>query len=371
MIALVIAIAFGLLGSFVCSLCEAALYSVSDTRVAAMVHNRVPGAKLLAKLRANIDRAIAAILTFNTIANTVGASVAGAIVAAKFGNLWLGVFSGLFTLGILFGSEIIPKSIGVAHADFLAPRVAWIIEGMIILMYPLVIVCGKMTRRIVRNAPISAPTEHEILSMLRLAARHGELPAHEAEMVANALKLDQFSVRQVMTPRPVVFALPHTLPLESIEKNSEHWVHSRLPVVRDDNPDEVLGVVHRRDVFDLLVHDEEGDKTLADVMRPVQFIRDDARADVALQRFLSGRQHMFIVVDEYGLFVGIITLEDVLETLLGREIVGEHDPVTDMQALARRKLAERGIRLEGEIPSKGPITGAMGRGGTSAQPRSN
>lgn len=355
MIGLAVAVLFSLVGSFICSLCEAALYSVSDTRVAAMVHDGVPGAKTLAKLRAHIDKAIAAILTFNTIANTVGAAVAGAIVGAKYGNVWLGVFSGLFTLAILFGSEVIPKSVGVAHADYLAPRLAWVIEAMVIALYPLVLLCGMMTRRIVGKRRVSAPTEHEILSMLRLAVRHGELPAHEAEIVANALKLDRFTVRQIMTPRSVVFALPHTMPLRSIEQHSEHWVHSRLPVVRDDKPDEVLGVVNRRDVFDMLVHEEEGDKTLADVMRPVQFVKDDARADAALQRFLSGRQHMFIVVDEYGLFVGIITLEDVLETLLGREIVGEHDPVTDMQALARRQMVARGVRSEEGMTGEGRV----------------
>ncbi len=343
MTAIVVVVLLSLVCSFVCSLSEAAFYSVGDAKVQAMVEHKVHGATMLARLRANMDRAIAGILTFNTIANTVGAAVAGAMVAKRFGDAWLGVFSALFTLGVLFGSEIIPKSVGVARADTLAPRLAWAIEAMVILTFPLVRLCEILTRTINRNRPVNAPSEFEILAMTRSAARHGVLPQHEAQIVANALKLNDVHVREIMTPRSVVFALPDTMPLKKVEGHSEHWVHSRLPVVRDTNPSEVRGIVNRRDVFDLLVHEEEAEKTLADVMRPARFIRDTARADEALLQFLAGRQHMFIVLDEFGLFVGIVTLEDVLETLLGREIVGEHDPVTDMQALARKKAAEKAM----------------------------
>lgn len=343
MIVIILVVAISLIGSFLCSLSEAAFYSVGDARVQAMIDQKVHGAAMLARLRANMDRAIAGILTFNTIANTVGAAVAGALVARLYGDAWLGVFSACFTLAVLFGSEIIPKSIGVARADTLAPRLAWLIEGMVVVTFPLVRLCEITTRAINRNRPINAPSEFEILAMTRSAARHGVLPPHEAQIVANALKLNDIQVREIMTPRSVIFALPDSLPLKRLEQHSEHWVHSRLPVVRDANPNEVRGIVHRRDVFDLLVHETEGDKTLADVMRPARFIRDTARADEALLQFLAGRQHMFIVLDEFGLFVGLITLEDVLESLLGREIVGEHDPVADMQALARKKAAERGF----------------------------
>lgn len=334
-----------LAGSFICSLCEAALYSVNDVRVASMVNDKRPGAALLQKLRGNIDRAIAAILTINTITHTAGAAIGGAIIGDLYDDALLGVFTAVFTVLLLFGTEIIPKSIGVAKADSLAPRIAWIIQTMIFAVYPLVRLCEILSRLIIRDRSESAPSEFEILAMTRAAARHGVLPPHEAQIVANALKLNDIQVREIMTPRSVVFALPDTLPLARLEQHSEHWVHSRLPVVRDSNPNEVRGIVHRRDVFDLLVHETEGAKTLSDVMRPARFIRDTARADEALLQFLAGRQHMFIVLDEFGLFVGIITLEDVLESLLGREIVGEHDPVTDMQALARKKAADKGLSV--------------------------
>lgn len=344
--ALVVVILLSLLGSFTCSLCEAALYSVSDTSVAAMLQQKRRGARILARLRVRIDRAIAAILAVNTIANTVGASVAGFLVGQLYGSTALAVFSGLFTLSILFAAEIIPKSIGVARATSLAPRLAWIIELMILVTYPLVLLCERLTRLINRGAKKEGPTEHEILSLTRMAVRHGSLEPHEAALVSNALELDEYEVREIMTPRSVTFVLPDELKLKDVDQHAQHWIHSRLPVVRDDNPNEIVGVVHRRDVFDLLVSEQEAEKKIRDVMRPVRFIGASAGADEALRDFLAGRQHMFVVVDEYGTWVGIVTLEDVLETLLGSEIIGEHDPVADMQDLALQRAAEQGIEVD-------------------------
>ncbi|MGD9692441.1 MAG: CNNM domain-containing protein [Phycisphaerales bacterium] len=348
MLALALTVLVSLVGSFACSLCEAALYSVSDIRVAALVAEKRRGAALLQAIRSNIDRAIAAILTINTIANTIGAAVAGAIVAERFGNAWLGLFSGAFTLAVLFAAEIIPKSLGVAHADVLAPRLAPVIRAMILLTYPLVRLSEYLARYIVGKKKTIAPTEHEILAMTRLAARHGVIDPSEARMVFNALRLDRIPVRDIMTPRSVVFALPDSLPLSRLEQHSEHWTHSRLPLVKDNNPNEVIGIVHRRDVFDILAREEPGERTLHDLRRPVQFIRDDVPADEALERFLAGRQHMFIVLDQYGSFIGLVTLEDALETLLGKEIVGEHDPAPDMQALARERASSRSAVIRPE-----------------------
>ncbi len=339
MLAFFITIALSLAGSFVCSLCEAALYSVTDVRVGAMVAEGRPGARILQKLRGNLDRAIAAILTINTLTHTAGASVGGAIIGQRFNDTWVGIFTGAFTVLLLLATEIIPKSLGATRADYFAPRIAWMIHAMIIATYPIVVVCELVARAVNRSREVVAPTEHEILAMTRLAARHGELEIDTARVVHNAIKLDRIPVRDIMTPRSVVFALSDRMPLSMIEQHSEHWTHSRLPLVRDNNPNEVVGIVHRRDVFDILVRDEHAgrDKTLADLKRPVQFIRDDVPADEVLQKFLAGRQHMFIVVDEFGLWIGIVTLEDVLEQLLGKEIVGEHDPVTNMQELALKK----------------------------------
>lgn len=358
-----VTLALSFAGSFICSLCEAALYSVSDVRVGSMVAERRVGARLLQKLRGNLDRAIAAILTLNTLTHTAGASIGGAIIAQHYNDTWVGVFTGVFTIVLLVGTEIIPKSLGATRADYFAPRTAWMIQTMIIATYPIVVICEWIARKVNRNREFIAPTEHEILAMTRLAARHGELEIDTARVVHNAIKLDRIPVRDIMTPRNVVFALPDKLPLAMIEQHSAHWTHSRLPLVKDNNPNEVVGIVHRRDVFDILVRDEEGAKirTLADLKRPVQFVRADVPADEALRRFLAGRQHMFIVVDEFSLWIGIITLEDVLEQLLGKEIVGEHDPVANMQDLALKKAEQtHGDRVIESEESDESIDAALG-----------
>lgn len=343
---LILAVTLSLFGSFLCSLCEAALYTVTDAQVGAMIQQRTWGARTLARLRTNMDRAVAAILTVNTVAHTVGASVAGAAVGELTGSTGLAIFSALFTVAILLLTEIIPKSVGIARAATIAPATAWLVELMIWSMFPLVLVSERLTRMLNRGVRKEGPSEHEILSMTRMAARLGSLEPHEAELVSNALELDEYEVREIMTPRSVTFVLPDEMKLVDVDQHAQHWVHSRLPVVRDDNPNEVVGVVHRRDVFDLLVSERENGKRIKDVMRPVRFIGASAGADDALREFLAGRQHMFVVVDEYGTWVGIVTLEDVLETLLGREIIGEHDPVEDMQDLARQQAAARGIEVD-------------------------
>lgn len=343
---LILAVTLSLLGSFLCSLCEAALYTVTDAQVGSMIQQRKWGARTLARLRSNMDRAIAAILTLNTVAHTVGASVSGAAVGELTGSTGLAIFSAIFTIAILLFTEIIPKSIGIARATSIAPATAWIVDFMIWSMFPLVLVSERLTRLLNRGVRKEGPSEHEILSLTRMAVRLGSLEPHEAELVSNALELDEYEVREIMTPRSVTFVLPDELRLADIDQHAHHWVHSRLPVVRDDNPNEIVGVIHRRDVFDLLVSERENGKKIKDVMRPVRFIGASAGADEALREFLAGRQHMFVVVDEYGTWIGIVTLEDVLETLLGREIVGEHDPVADMQDLARQQAAERGIEVD-------------------------
>jgi CBS domain containing-hemolysin-like protein len=344
--ALILVSIVSLVGSFTCSMCEAALYSVNDSAVAGMLQQRRWGSRTLAKIRVRIDRAIIAILVVNTIANTAGAVVAGSMIGQLYGSTALAVFSALFTFAVLFFSEIVPKSIGVARANFLAPRMAWLIEIMIVLTFPIVLFAERATRVLNKGARKEGPSEHEILSLTRMAVRLGSLEPHEAELVSNALELDEYEVREIMTPRSVTFVLPDELKLNDIDRHAQHWVHSRLPVVRSDNPNEILGVVHRRDVFDLLVTEQEKGKCVRDAMRPVRFIGASAGADEALREFLAGRQHMFVVVDEYGTWVGIVTLEDVLETLLGREIIGEHDPVADMQDLARQQAAAMGIEVD-------------------------
>lgn len=335
-----------LVGSFVCSLLEAALYSISPTQIEVMRSQGKLGMERLARLRSRIDEPIAAILTVNTITHTVGSAVCGSLVSAYYGDYWVGVFAAIFTLAILFITEIPPKSIGVKYAASLAPFIAWPIQLMIWTMWPLVQLSRWMMAAIGRGGAghDRAPTEHEIIVSSRLAGQRGELRPQEVRWLENALRLDQIKAEDLMTPRTVVYRLPADFPLAQVQHRSQHWVHSRLPVTEDHDPDHVLGVVYRREVFDAIVL-KRPVRTLRDLMHKIDFVPASMRGHKLLDKFIVEKKHMVAVVDEYGAFVGVVTLEDVLECLLGSEIVDEHDRHADMQQVAR----EKGARLEQAI----------------------
>lgn len=342
MTAILVVAGVALVGSFVCSLLEAALYSLSPSQIESLRSQGAANMDRLAALRSRIDEPIAAILTVNTITHTVGSAVCGALVGAYYGEYWVGVFAGVFTLAILFVTEIFPKSVGVRYAPDLAPYIVWPIQGMIWAVWPLVQLCRWMMAAVASGGDHDrAPTEHEIIVSSRLAAQRGEIRPQEVRWLENALRLDQIKAEDLMTPRTVVYRLPADLPLSQVQHRSQHWVHSRLPVTDDDDPDHVLGVVYRREVFDAIVLQKPA-RTLRDLMHKIDFVPASTRGHQLLDKFIVEKKHMVAVVDEYGAFLGVVTLEDVLECLLGSEIVDEHDRYADMQQVAR----EKAVRLE-------------------------
>ncbi|MBN1477646.1 HlyC/CorC family transporter [Candidatus Sumerlaeota bacterium] len=337
---IIIIVSATLITSFLCSLFEAALYSIPPSRVEALRSRGHPAGRRLAALRADIDRPIAAILILNTIANSAGAVLAGALVGQHFGSQFLGIFTAALTFAILFLSEIIPKTLGAAYAPAIAPRIAMPLSVLVTVLSPLVWLCRGVTRILRRGHGPHVASEEDILAMAMHGAKHGELLPEEARWVGNAMRLNDRTARDLMTPRTVVYSLPADLPLAMIEAHSAHWTHSRLPLVRDDQPDQVEGIVFRRDVFDRLASDQtEG--TLRDLMGPALFVPETMPANLLLQTFIRARQHLAVVVDEFGGMEGVVTLEDVLEELLGEEIVDEHDVHVDMQEHARREARRR------------------------------
>jgi CBS domain containing-hemolysin-like protein len=332
------------IGSFLCSLMEAAFYSITPSKVEELRKAGNKGGIRLAKMRENVDVPISAILTLNTIANSAGAAFAGFLVGNAYGNAAVGIYSALFTLVILIASEIVPKTLGVTYADRVAPVIAGPLQVIIFVLRPVIAVTQTVTRVLRRgHEGANAPSEQEILAQAEMGARMGTLLPDEARWAINALKLDDVLARDLMTPRTVVYMLPAALPLSEVKHHSQHWTFSRLPVVANNNPDEVVGLVYRREVFDQLVGhtpEELASRTLADVMHPAIFVPETVRCNELLKRFLKERQHLIIVTNEYGGMEGVITLEDVLEFLLGEEIVDQLDKHVDMQEVARR-LAKR------------------------------
>jgi CBS domain containing-hemolysin-like protein len=335
--ALILAVVLvSLITSFLCSLCEAALYAVTPTRVEAIRLGGTSSGRRLAQLRERIEEAIAGLGTINTIAQTAGAAWAGALVGEYYGNQWLGAFSAFLTLAILLLAEIVPKSVGVAWASVLAVRLAWPIQVMIWLVWPLAWLCTLIMKRITRRAPGQGPSEEEIIVMADLAAQGGAILPDESRWVKNVLRLNNVTVRQLMTPRNVVQALPADLPLDQVEMHAQQWVHSRVPVTEDSDLDRVVGLVQRRAVFDQLTHGKRT-KRLRDLMRPALFVPENLRGHQLLELLIAQRQHLAIVTDAAGQTSGVVSLEDVLEYLLGRPIVGEHDAHPEMERMTRER----------------------------------
>lgn len=323
-----------LAASFFCSLFEAALYSVTPSQVELLKQRGGRGARRLGSLRDNIEEPIAAILTVNTVAHTVGAAWCGAMVASEFGEMAVVWFATAFTVAVLGLTEIIPKSLGVRHAAALAPRFSWPLQLMTWLAWPIARPARAAMRRLAGVGQDPGPSEDEVLVSARLARRHGHVRSEESIWVENVLTLDRVRARELMTPRRVVERLPADLSVEAAIARTDRWIHSRVPVYAPDKPDEILGVVYRREVFDAGVAGS-GEQSIGTLSHELKSVPDSMPGHKLLQLFLAGRRHMVAVVDEYGSFQGIVTLEDVLESMLGTEIVDEHDEIVDLQAHAR------------------------------------
>ena len=324
--------------SFFCSMSETCLYSVSHTRIETLVQKGDRRGKVLARLRHRIDETLAAILIAYTTANTLGAAWIGALVSERFGNYWLGLTSGVFTVLVLFIAEIAPKSLGMRYNSTLAPNLAYPLQVLVWLLWPVVKLSVILTQLWKRKG-VSHGTAEDIISLARLIQQQGDLHPHEVEWVRNALRLDEVTAFDLMTPNPVVARVPKEMKLRETQFNADHWRFSRLPVCLSANPDEIVGIVHRRKVFDALARDEFH-LTMGDLMEKTEFVLETMPAHELLDAFLKKRRHLFCVQDDKGSFTGVVTLEDVLECLLGREIVDETDLHENMQTVAlRRKSA--------------------------------
>ena len=335
MLQLILAVGFAILISAVCSLFEAVLYSVPLPQVEAMIQGKKFGGKTFKRLRGNVERPIAAILSLNTFANTAGAAFAGAAATTIFGQQWLGYFSAIFTLAILVFSEIIPKTAGIVYGRSLVGPVAYALKGLVWIMTPIIWLSGRITRLIGRGSGDEAVTAEEIQLMARLSRRAGGIKVFQEQAIERVLTLQKKAARDVMTPRTVIFSLNQNVKISDAVQNAGSWEHSRIPVF-DKSPEDVVGIVHTKDILVALAKNHAKGH-LANLMRPIHFVAETARLNMVLGEFLELKQHLFAVIDEYGGLAGLISLEDILEEILGREIVDESDQVADKQELARKR----------------------------------
>ena len=332
-----------LLFSFLCSVAEAVLLSVSPSYIAKLENEGRRSAGLLKKVKTDIDRSLAAILTLNTIAHTVGAGGAGAEAAAFFGDAYVGVAMVVLTLLILFLSEIIPKTIGAIYWPRLAPATARFVWILTWALYPLILISERLTKLLTRGQPVHRFSRDEFAAMADIGEETGHLDPKESRILKNLFRFPSLCAEDIMTPRTVVFALRQDLNAREAMEAHADIGFSRIPVYGEDR-DEVTGFVLKTDIL-LDRHRNEGQTRLRDMRREIRAVRESTPLSTVLEELLDNRAHILLVVDEFGAMEGIVTLEDVVETLIGIEIVDEADKIDDMRRLARQKWAERMERI--------------------------
>ena len=329
LLTLYVSVAIGV--SFICSVLEAVLLSISPSYIAQLRQQGHPAAESLTRLKADIDRPLASILTLNTIAHTIGAAIAGAQAAIVFGSQWLGAFSALLTFAVLLFSEIVPKTIGATYWRQLAPTAATVLRWMVWALTPFVWFSEQITKRLASGH--EAPKMRDELSAMALLAKEsGEFAEGETKILNNLLGIQDVPVTQVMTPRPVVFRADAEMTINQFLREYRDTPFSR-PLVYSQSKDNIIGFVHRLELFKLQ-QVGCGEKQLGAVMRPVHVLLNTIALPKAFEQMMAHRLQLAMIVDEYGTVQGILTLEDIFEHLVGEEIVDEADRTTDMQELA-------------------------------------
>ncbi len=332
-----VSIALGI--SFMCSVAEAVLLSITPTYIQIRQGKNPRWGNLLYQLRIErVDRSLAAILTMNTIAHTVGAIEAGVQSAIVFGSNWVGLFSAIMTLAILFFSEIIPKTVGTVYWTSLVGITSAFIRLLIVLLYPLVITSEALTRLITKGKPIQHFSRDELIAMAGVGEETGGIEKHESRILQNLFRLQTQKVTEIMTPRTVMFTLPHDMTTSDAQSAVEKSPFSRIPIV-EGSIDQVKGFVLKDEILASALSDEN--HILSDLQRELLAVPDSLLLPALLKLLLGERHHIVLLVDEYGGTRGLVSLEDVIETLLGTEIVDELDKVDDMQALARKQGAQQ------------------------------
>ncbi len=332
--------------SFLCSVLEAVLLSVNASYIAALRREGRGAGERLQRLKTNIDRPLAAILSLNTIAHTVGAAGVGAQAAALFDDRAVGIASAVMTVLILIVSEIIPKTLGAAYWRQLAPVVARILGPLILLMWPLVQLSNLISRLIGHKGVIPVSRE-EVSAMAELGAEQGVIAAGESRILRNVFQFESLSVEHIMTPRTVLFALPEDATVVAVIQQHEKSAFSRIPLYRE-SLDDVTGYVLRDDILLRAAQDEAG-LPLSELRRDIKVVPQTMHLPQLFEQMLEERVHIALAVDTFGGTAGVVTVEDVLETLIGMEIVDEADHVADMQELARRHWEQR-ARKRGLLP---------------------
>lgn len=339
MILLLFYLFLALFVSFLCSVMESVLLSTPVSFLNVKKESGHKSATTFIKLKNNIERPLSAILSLNTIAHTIGAAGVGAQATKMFGELYFGIISAILTLLILVFSEIIPKTIGARYWRRLALVSGIIINGMVIITFPLVIMTGYLTNLFSRNKNELSVSREEISAMANIGTEEGIIKEKENKIIQNLILLGNVKVSEIMTPRVVVTVADENMSLEEFLIKKEFLHYSRIPIYSKNN-ENITGYVFRQTVFEKLA-EEETNLKLRDICREIVVVHEFQTLLNLWEVLLEKKEHIALIVDEYGGMDGIVTMEDIIETLLGLEIVDERDRITDMQQYARERWNER------------------------------
>ena len=324
---------FAVLGiSFLCSLLESFILSVTHAHISLVSKDQPALGKKLSHFKENINRPLSAILSLNTIANTVGAASVGAITLIEFGSSWVAIMSGILTLSILIFSEIIPKTVGALYWKKILVPATFAVQVLIIMTYPLVVLLELLSKWLAKEGNEDKVSREEVIAMAELGEDEGTIEESESTVIENVLMLDDIPVEEVLTPRSVIFALDKTSSVREVLDKYNDIEFSRIPVY-EEGLDNIIGIVRRHILLKSKAEDQF-DVTMGELAKPIHAVEENDSVGDVLDEFVKRREHLFMVKDQFGQVAGLITLEDAIETLLGVEIVDETDSVVDMRKLA-------------------------------------
>lgn len=347
---LVIFLSIALGVSFLCSILESVLMSTPISYITMREEEGFKPAARFKQYKQESSRPIAAILSLNTIANTIGAAGVGRQATLLFGSEWFGLVSAITTILILVFSEIIPKTIGTSYWKSLMGFCTATLRVLVFVMFPIVVLVEYITKLITPEDVETGISREEVSAMANVAEEDGEIEEDENTIIQNLINMDEVTAYDAMTPRVVCAIAPESMTLKRFYKDKRFLHHSRIPVYTD-NDEYITGYILRMEALQLMAEDKY-DVTLGEIRRDIASFNEDTPLDAIWDEMLGKDEQIAAIINEYGSFQGILTLEDVIETLLGSEIVDENDTVRDMQQLAREKWerlnARRAARVKPE-----------------------
>lgn len=325
--------------SFLCSILESVLLSTPQSFLLVNEEKGHKWASSFMEMKNNIDKPLSAILSLNTVAHTIGAAGVGAQAVKVFGEASFAIVSVILTILILVVTEIIPKTIGARYWRKLAKVSSKVIKVIVIITYPLVVMAAFITKAISSSEDEKTTSREEIAALANIGASEGVFTKKEHKIIQNILKLKNVKVSEIMTPRVVVALANENLPLSEFLKNKDYLVYSRIPIYAE-NDENITGYVFRQNVFEELAEDKH-DLKLKDIKRDIIIVPNSIVLFNLWEILLESKEHIALIVDEFGGMDGIVTMEDIIETLLGLEIIDEKDTIIDMQKYARERWKNR------------------------------